>query len=194
MNRAATVSRETRETKILVDLNLDGSGITNISTGIGFFDHLLDSLANHALFDLDVEAVGDLHIDDHHTVEDTMLVLGSALAESLGDRAGISRFGDAAVPMDEAIARCTLDAGGRPYTMLDMAFSTPRIGNMTTQNLPHSIEALARTAGCTIHLSSHGVNDHHIAEAGFKALARSLRTAVAIDERRQGVPSTKGTT
>ncbi len=192
--RRASVSRETLETKIRIDVDLDGAGQARVSTGVGFFDHLLSSLAHHSLIDLDCETVGDLDIDDHHTVEDTMLVLGSALAEALGDRAGIHRFGEAAVPMDEALARCALDVGGRPYAVIDLPLTTERIGALTTQNIPHALEAFSRTAGFTLHLSATGENDHHIAEAGFKALARALRHAVTSDPRRAGVASTKGST
>lgn len=193
-SRRASVSRETLETKIRIEVDLDGTGQARVSTGVGFLDHLLVSLAHHSLIDLECETVGDLDIDDHHTVEDTMLVLGSALSDALGDRAGIFRFGEAAVPMDEALARCALDVGGRPYAMVDLPFTTERIGTLTTQNIGHALEALARTAGFTLHLSATGRNDHHMAEAGFKALARALRDAVAPDARRSGIASTKGST
>ena len=194
MKRTAHLIRETRETSVEVHLDLDGSGQARVSTGVGFFDHLLTSLAHHALFDLTITTRGDLEVDDHHTVEDTALVLGSAISEALGDRAGISRFGDAAVPMDEALGRAAVDVGGRPYAVVDLPLRNPTIGNLTTQNLPHAIEALARTAGITLHLSSTGRNDHHQAEAAVKALARALRQAVARDPRRVGVASTKGAT
>jgi imidazoleglycerol-phosphate dehydratase len=193
MGRTARVARQTRETDVTVELDLDGSGRASIQTGVGFFDHLLTSFAHHALLDLTVTAEGDLHIDDHHTVEDTALVLGEALAEALGDRTGITRFGDARVPMDEAIAEAAVDISGRPYAVLDLPFANPAIGNLTTQNIPHALEAFARTAGLTLHLRARGANDHHIAEAAVKVLARALRTAISIDERRQGVASTKGT-
>ena len=193
-NRTAHIRRETRETAVEVHLDLDGSGLADITTGVGFFDHLLTSLAHHALFDLKVNTTGDLIVDDHHTVEDTALVLGSALAEALGDREGISRFGDAAVPMDEALGSAAVDVGGRPYAVIDLPLQNPTIGNLTTQNLPHALEALARAAGITLHLRSSGINDHHQAEAAIKALARALRQAVARDGRREGVASTKGTT
>ena len=194
LNRTAHIRRETRETAVEVHLDLDGSGKADVSTGVGFFDHLLASLAHHALFNLKVHTTGDLIIDDHHTVEDTALVLGSAMAEALGDRAGITRFGDAAVPMDEALGSAAVDVGGRPYAVIDLPLQNPTIGNLTTQNLPHALEALARTAGITLHLRSRGSNDHHQAEAAIKALARALRQAVARDARREGVASTKGTT
>ncbi len=194
MTRTAHQSRETKETSVEVRLDLDGSGQARVSTGVGFFDHLLTSLAHHALFDLTITTRGDLEVDDHHTVEDTALVLGSAIAEALGDRAGINRFGDAAVPMDEALGRAAVDVGGRPYAVVDLPLRNPTIGNLTTQNLPHAIEAMARTAGITLHLSSTGRNDHHQAEAAVKALARALRQAVARDPRRVGMASTKGAT
>jgi imidazoleglycerol-phosphate dehydratase len=190
--RQARVERGTAETHVVVRLDLDGSGAANIRTGVGFFDHLLTSLAHHALIDLDVEAEGDLEVDEHHTVEDVGLAVGQALAEALGDRSGIRRFGDAAVPMDEALARCALDLSGRPYTVLDLAFVGERIGTLSTQLVPHALEAFARTAGLTLHLEASGRVDHHVAEAAFKALARALREAVERDPRRPGVPSTKG--
>jgi len=193
MTRTATVHRTTRETDVSITIDLDGTGRAEIATGVAFFDHLLTSLAHHALFDLSVATRGDLDVDDHHTVEDTALVLGQAIAEALGDRSGITRFGDAAIPMDEALARCAVDAGGRPYAVLDLEFGTERIGSLTTQNVPHALEAFARTAGITLHLSARGGNDHHVAEAAFKALARALRAAAAPDSRRTGIPSTKGT-
>ena len=192
MTRTATIERSTRETSVEVTLDLDGSGEARVNTGVGFFDHLLTSLAHHSLIDLDVSVEGDLHIDDHHTVEDTALVIGGALAQALGDRAGIVRFADARVPMDEAVAEAVLDVSGRAYAVIDLPFTTDRIGNLTTQNIPHALEALTRTAGLTLHLSARGANDHHIAEAAFKALARALRAAVAADPSRTGVPSTKG--
>ncbi|HSR43690.1 MAG TPA: imidazoleglycerol-phosphate dehydratase HisB [Acidimicrobiia bacterium] len=193
MTRTAAVERSTRETRVSVALDLDGSGEGEISTGVGFFDHLLTSLSHHSLIDLTVKTEGDLHIDDHHTVEDTALVLGEALALALGDRSGISRFADARVPMDEAVAEAVLDVSGRPYAVINLPFTTERIGNLTTQNIAHALEAFTRTAGLTLHLSARGANDHHIAEAAFKALARALRSAVAVDPRRTGIPSTKGT-
>ena len=193
MTRTAKVERSTRETTVSVTIDLDGSGAAEVSTGVGFFDHLLTSLSHHSLIDMTVSTDGDLEVDDHHTVEDTALVLGEALSEALGDRAGIVRFADAKVPMDEALAEAVLDVSGRPYAVIDLPFTTDRIGNLTTQNIPHALEAFTRTAGLTLHLSARGANDHHIAEAAFKALARALRGAVAFDPRRSGVPSTKGT-
>ena len=193
MTRTATVKRSTRETTVSVTVDLDGSGDAQIATGVGFFDHLLSSLSHHSLIDMTITTEGDLQVDDHHTVEDTALVLGEALSEALGDRAGIERFADARVPMDEAVAEAVLDVSGRPYAVINLPFTTDRIGNLTTQNIPHALEALTRTAGLSLHLKAKGANDHHIAEAAFKALARALRAAIAIDPRRTGVPSTKGT-
>ena len=192
MPRQATCRRTTKETRVSVTIDLDGSGDATVRTGIGFFDHLLTSLAHHALFDLTVTTEGDVEVDDHHTVEDTALCVGEALGAALGDRTGIHRFGDTRVPMDEAIAAATVDVGGRPYCVTDLELANPAIGNLTTQNIPHALEAFARSAGITLHLTATGRNDHHVAEAAFKALARALRAAVSPDPRRSGVPSTKG--
>ena len=192
MPRKATCRRSTKETRVSVMLDLDGSGDATVRTGIGFFDHLLTSVAHHALFDLTVTTEGDVEVDDHHTVEDTALCVGEALGAALGDRTGIHRFGDARVPMDEAIAVATVDVGGRPYSVTDLELANPAIGALTTQNIPHALEAFARSAGITMHLTTTGRNDHHVAEAAFKALARALRAAVSPDLRRSGVPSTKG--
>ncbi len=194
MSRSADIKRVTNETRARVSLDLDGTGQADISTGVGFFDHLLTSFAHHGLFDLMVDVEGDLHIDDHHTVEDTALVLGAAFGEALGERAGIHRFGSAIVPMDESLASATVDVGGRPYAVVDIAFTNPTIGNFTTENFAHALEAFARASGTTLHVTAHGANSHHIAEAAMKALARSLRAAVEIDSRRIGIPSTKGAT
>jgi imidazoleglycerol-phosphate dehydratase len=190
--RWATVARETKETRITITLKLDGTGETNIETGVGFFDHLLNSLAHHALFDLDVQAAGDLVIDEHHTVEDVALVLGAAFGQALGDRAGIARFGDAAVPMDEAVATAVVDVGGRPYSVVDLPFKGKRAGKMPLELIEHAVESFARAGGVTINLKGRGRNDHHLAEAAFKALGRSLSSAVTVDPRRQGPASTKG--
>jgi imidazoleglycerol-phosphate dehydratase len=190
--RRVTVARRTRETDVAVTLDLDGSGRASVATGIGFYDHLLASLAHHALFDLEVQATGDLAVDEHHTVEDVALVLGAALAEALGDRAGINRFGEASVPMDEALATAALDVGGRPYAVLEIPFRGERIGALPVQLVEHALESMARTGGLTLHLRASGRNDHHVAEAAFKALARALRAALAVDPRRAGVASTKG--
>lgn len=193
MTRTAQLNRTTAETTVDISLDLDGSGQSSIETGVGFFDHLLTSFATHGLFDLEVKTVGDLHIDDHHTVEDTALVLGSAVAQALDDRTGIVRFGDARTPMDEALAEAVVDVSGRPYAVIDLQLAMPSLGNLSTQNIPHALEAFTRTAGLTLHLTSRGANDHHVAEAAIKALARALRAAVEIDPRRAGaIPSSKG--
>ena len=191
-DRVVAVSRQTRETRVSVKVALDGTGSTSISTGVGFYDHLLTSLGHHALFDLEIEATGDLEVDDHHTVEDVALVLGAAIARALGDRAGIRRFGDAVVPMDEAIASVAIDLGGRPYAVIDLPFRAERMGSLSTQMVEHALEAFARAAGATLHVRGTGRNDHHLAEATFKALARALRIASEADPRRSGVASTKG--
>jgi imidazoleglycerol-phosphate dehydratase len=191
--RRATVQRQTRETDVTVRLVLDGTGSTNVATGIGFYDHLLSSLGHHGLFDLEIRAKGDLHVDEHHTVEDVALVLGSAFAEALGDRAGIRRFGDAAVPMDESLATAVVDVGGRPFAVVDLPFRTERVGALPLQLVEHAIEAFARSAGATVNLRGSGRNDHHLAEAAFKALGRALREACERDPRRAGVASIKGT-
>jgi imidazoleglycerol-phosphate dehydratase len=191
-DRWASVTRATKETRITVTLKLDGTGETNIETGVGFFDHLLNSMAHHALFDLDIEAAGDLVIDEHHTVEDVALVLGAALAQALGDRSGIARFGDAAVPMDESVATAVVDVGGRPYAVIDLPFRGKRAGKLPLELIEHVLESFARAGGVTLNLKGRGRNDHHLAEAAFKALGRSLCAAVAVDPRRNGPASTKG--
>lgn len=193
MTRQATITRTTEETSVEISVDLDGVGQTKVATGVGFFDHLLTSLSHHSLVDMEVRTEGDLQIDDHHTVEDTAMVLGQAFGQALGDRTGIERYGNATVPMDEALASCAIDVGGRPYAVIDITFQQQMIGNMSTQNVAHALEAFARTAGFTLHLTATGGNDHHIAEAAFKALARALRAAVRRDDRRIGIASTKGT-
>jgi imidazoleglycerol-phosphate dehydratase len=190
--RRVTVARTTRETDITVTLALDGSGHASVDTGVGFYDHLLSSFAHHGLFDLAIHSDGDLQVDEHHTVEDVALVLGAAFGEALGDRAGIRRFGEASIPMDESIATAVLDVGGRPYAVIDLPFRGERIGGLPTQLVEHALEAFARTSGTTLHLRGSGRNDHHLAEAAFKALAYALRTACEPDPRRSGVASTKG--
>ncbi len=184
--------RETRETRIIVSVDLDGSGEAAIATGVGFYDHLLSSLAQHSLIDIEIDAVGDIEIDDHHTVEDVALALGGAISEALGDRAGIARFGAARVPMDESLAQCALDLSGRPYAVIDLPFRADRMGELSTQMVEHALISFAQASGTTLHLDGVGRNDHHLAEAAFKALARALRMAVAPDPRRVGVASTKG--
>ena len=190
--RRVTLRRRTRETDITVTLDLDGDGTASVATGIGFYDHLLTSFAHHGLLDLEVAAKGDLDVDEHHTVEDVALVLGAAVAEALGDRAGIRRFGDAAVPMDESVATAVVDVGGRPYAVIDLPFRGERVGGLPLQLVEHALESFARASGTTLHLRGTGRNDHHLAEAAFKALARAVRTACEPDPRRTGVASTKG--
>ena len=190
--RRVSVARTTRETEVTVTLGLDGAGDTSIATGIGFYDHLLGSFGHHGLFDLAIAADGDLHIDEHHTVEDVALVLGVAFAEALGDRAGIHRFGEASVPMDEALATAVVDVGGRPYAVIDLPFRGERVGALPLQLIEHALESFAQTSGTTLHLHGTGRNDHHPAEAAFKSRARALRFACEPDARRDGVASTKG--
>ncbi len=190
--RRVRLRRRTRETEVTVALDLDGSGRTDIATGVGFYDHLLSSFAHHGLFDLEIRATGDLEVDEHHTVEDVALVLGSAFAEALGDRAGIRRFADSAIPMDESLATAVIDIGGRPYAVIDLPFRGERAGALPLQLVEHALEAFARSAGATLHLRGTGRNDHHLAEAAFKALGRALCAACEPDPRRSGVASTKG--
>jgi len=191
-DRRVTISRSTKETHITIALGLDGSGRTEISTGIGFYDHMLTAFGHHGLFDLEIRATGDLEVDEHHTVEDVALVLGAAFNEALGDRAGIRRYGDAAVPMDESVATAVIDVGGRPYTVVDLPFRGARAGGLPLQLVEHALEAFARASGTTLHLRGTGRNDHHLCEAAFKALGRALRVACELDPRRTGIPSTKG--
>lgn len=191
-DRRAERVRETRETRIVASVDLDGSGEATIATGVGFYDHLLTSLAHHSLIDIEIKAVGDLEIDDHHTVEDVALTLGGAISDALGDRAGISRFGEARVPMDESVASCALDLSGRPFAVIDLPFRGDRMGELSTQMVEHALHSFAQAAGATLHIAGTGRNDHHLAEATFKSLARALRLAVAPDPRRSGVASTKG--
>ena len=201
MARTARAERSTSESQIVVEVNLDGTGVANVSTGVGFYDHMLTALAKHSLIDITVEATGDVHIDGHHVVEDTAIVLGQALREALGDKKGIKRFGDALVPLDEALARCVVDVAGRPYVVCTGepdaqvyarigGSGVPYQGSMTS----HVVESLALNAGLCVHLDLvRGRDPHHIVEAQFKALARALRTAVEPDARIEGViPSTKG--
>jgi imidazoleglycerol-phosphate dehydratase len=192
--RTASLHRKTNETDIQLTLNLDGSGQHSIRTGIGFLDHVLTHVAVHGLFDLTVEAQGDLHIDAHHTIEDTALVLGQALAEALGDKQGIARMGSAFVPMDEALAFVAIDLSGRPYAVVEAAWHGPMIGQLPTSLVDHFFESLAASARANIHARVHyGRDDHHQAEALFKALGRALDSATQVDARRGGVvPSTKG--
>jgi imidazoleglycerol-phosphate dehydratase len=193
--RNSTVHRKTKETDITLTLGLDGAGQHDIATGVGFLDHLLTHVAVHGLFDLTVRATGDLHIDPHHTIEDTALVLGQAFAEALGDRQGIVRMGSANVPMDEALAFVAVDLSGRPYAVVEAAWHGPAIGEFPTSLVAHFVESFAVTARANVHARVlYGRDDHHQAEALFKALGRALDAATQIDARRAGsVPSTKGT-
>jgi imidazoleglycerol phosphate dehydratase HisB len=192
--RSASVSRTTRETEISVRVVLDGSGKSEVRSGLGFLDHMLGSLATHARFDLDLTCRGDLHIDDHHSVEDCALALGQAIDAALGDRSGVRRFGHAYAPLDEALCRVVVDLSGRPYATVNLGFRRERLGDVATENLSHFFASLAVASRCTLHADLiRGENDHHKAEAAFKALALALREAVAPDDRAAGVPSTKGT-
>lgn len=188
--RTSRISRKTKETDIQLELNLDGTGTSEVSTGIGFFDHMLTSFARHAEIDLKVHAEGDLHVDEHHLVEDTGIVLGTALADALGDMAGIARFGEARIPMDEALAEVALDIGGRSYLVLKAEFTSPQVGQFGTQLVRHFFETLASNAKITMHASVYGENDHHKIEALFKAFAHALKRAVKIEGKE--VKSTKG--
>jgi imidazoleglycerol-phosphate dehydratase len=192
--RTANIQRTTNETQIVVDLNLDGSGQHEISTGVGLLDHMLKHIAVHGLFDLTVHAQGDLHIDTHHTIEDVALVLGSAFDQALGNRKGIFRMASFYAPMDETLAFVALDFSGRPYAVIDAEWSTPAMGNFPTSLFSHFLESFAITARCNLHARVlYGQDDHHKVEALFKALARTLDAATKSDERQKGVPSTKGT-
>jgi imidazoleglycerol-phosphate dehydratase len=190
--RSASRKRQTKETDVSVRLGLDGRGSAEVATGVPFLDHLLRALAVHARFDLEVQARGDLEVDAHHTVEDVAIVLGEALAEALGDRAGIARFGDAIVPLDESRATVALDCGGRGYAMIDVPLRGVSIGSLPATLVPHFLETFALRGGVTLHLIASGRDDHHLAEASFKALARALRQACAVDATLGGrTPSTK---
>jgi imidazoleglycerol-phosphate dehydratase len=192
--RSATIKRKTKETDIEVAVNLDGSGVAEISTGIGFFDHMLDLLARHSRIDMTVKAVGDLHVDDHHTTEDVGIALGQAVKQALGDMAGITRYASIHMPMDETLTRVVIDVSGRPMLVFRTAFLTHKIGTFDTELVREWFNAFAINAGITLHVETlYGDNSHHIAESCFKGLARALRAAVAIDPRAAGeVPSTKG--
>jgi imidazoleglycerol-phosphate dehydratase len=191
--RQTSLRRTTKETDIAISLGLDGTGQYEISTGVGFLDHMLTAVAVHALFDLTIQAQGDLHIDAHHTIEDVGIVFGKALDAALGERKGINRVGHAYVPMDEALGFVALDFSGRPYTIFQAEWATPAIGQFPTDLVQHFFESVAVHGRITLHAKVEGRNDHHKAEALFKALARALRTAVALDPRRPDVASTKGT-
>ena len=192
--RSATITRKTAETAITVTVNLDGTGLYDNQTGVGFFDHMLDQLARHSLIDMTIRATGDLHIDDHHTVEDVGITLGQALTQALGDKRGIRRYGACHLPMDDAQVRAALDLSGRPYVQFHLTFQTAKIGTFDTELVREFFTALATHAGITLHIDQlHGFNSHHIAEAAFKAVARALREAVEIDPRKaDAIPSTKG--
>lgn len=195
MMRTATVTRCTSETDVSISLNLDGTGQRRIATGVGFYDHMLDQLARHGLFDLDITTKGDLHIDAHHTVEDTALALGEAFRIALGDRRGITRYAHAYIPMDETLTRVAIDVSGRPYCVWKVPFTQNRLGEMDTELIGHAFHSFAQNAGITLHVETlYGTSNHHIAESAFKGLARALKDAVAIDPRQAGsIPSTKGT-
>jgi imidazoleglycerol-phosphate dehydratase len=192
--RTGSVHRKTNETSIDVNVNLDGTGVYSVSTGIGFLDHMLEQLSRHSLIDLDVKAVGDLHIDQHHTTEDTGLAIGEAIAKALGDKRGIVRYGSAYAPMDETLTRVALDISGRPYFVWKAGFTTQRLGEWDTELIEHWFHSFAQTAGLTLHVEClYGQNNHHIVESCYKALARALRQAVEIDPRKaDSIPSTKG--
>ena len=192
--RTAEIHRKTGETSIDVILNLDGTGIYSVSTGIGFLDHMIEQLSRHSLIDMDVKAVGDLHVDQHHTTEDTGIAIGEAVAKALGDKKGISRFGSVYSPMDETLTRVSLDISGRPFFVWKAEFSQPRLGAWDTELIEHWFHSFAQSAGLTLHIETlYGGNNHHIVESCYKGLARALRQAVEIDPRKaDSIPSTKG--
>ena len=192
--RTAMIERKTRETEIMVSLDLDGTGDYDVDTGIGFLDHMLEALSRHAMIDLKVRAQGDLHIDFHHTTEDTGIVIGQAIAKALGDFKGIRRFGEATLPLDETLTRCAIDVSNRPYLIWKVNFTRPKLGEMDTELFKEWFQAVAQNAGITLHMENlYGENNHHIVESCFKAFARALRRAVEHDERLgDAVASTKG--
>jgi len=192
--RKASIARKTKETAVEVRVDLDGTGIADISTGVGFFDHMLEQVARHSLIDIEATAKGDLHIDAHHTVEDTGIALGQAIRQALGEARGIVRFGEALQPMDETLTRVAIDLSGRPFLVFKSTFTRAKIGDFDTELVREFFQALATHAGMNLHVETlYGDNSHHIAESAFKGLARALRAAVAIDPRRSGeIPSTKG--
>lgn len=192
--RSSQIARKTAETDITVEINLDGTGSYDNDTGIGFFDHMLDQLARHSLIDMKIRADGDLHIDDHHTVEDTGIALGQALTKALGDKRGINRYGSCLLPMDDALVRCALDLSGRPFFVWNVDLPTQKIGAFDSELVREFFQALSTHGGITLHLDAlHGFNSHHIAEAAFKSVARALRAAIETDARKSdAVPSTKG--
>lgn len=192
--RTALIERNTKETKIKVEINLDGAGVYQVSTGIGFFNHMLEQLSHHSLIDIKIEAIGDLHIDFHHTVEDCGIAIGEAIKQALGDKIGITRFGHSYVPMDETLSRSVLDLSGRAYPIFNVEFKRDKIGEMDCELFREFFFAIAQAIGCNLHLENlYGTNNHHIIESCFKAFARSLRQAISIDERKKNaVNSTKG--
>lgn len=193
--RRASVERNTKETQIRVELNVDGTGQYDVSTGIGFLDHMLEQLSRHSLMDLTLKAEGDLHIDYHHTTEDTGIAIGEAFKKALADRKGITRYGHAYIPMDEAMSRAAIDISGRPYLIWNVEFSKPKLGEMDTELFKEWFQAFAFAAGVTLHVENlYGDNNHHIIESCFKALAKAVRMAATVDERaKDAIPSTKGT-
>jgi imidazoleglycerol-phosphate dehydratase len=193
--RKAEITRTTSETRISVSVDLDGTGSYRVSTGIGFLDHMLEQLSRHSLIDLAVDVAGDLHIDQHHTTEDSALAIGEAISKALGDRRGIVRYGQAYAPMDEALTRVAIDISGRPYLVWKLDFTQTKLGEWDTELVEHWFHSLAQTAGLTLHVENlYGRNNHHLVESAFKALARALRQAVSIDPRKaDAIPSTKGT-
>jgi len=193
MERKSAITRKTGETDITIKLSLDGTGRTDIHTGIGFFDHMLDSFARHGFFDLDVSVSGDLEVDTHHTIEDTGIVLGQAIKEAAGDKKGIRRFGECILPMDEALVLCALDLSGRPYLKYSLLLTVPKVGDFDTEMVHEFFYAVSYSAGINLHIKMlDGVNNHHIIEAAFKSFAKSLDMALGYDERIAGVLSTKG--
>lgn len=192
--RTATISRTTKETDIQIAVNLDGTGQYDVSTGIGFLDHMVEQFSRHSLIDLTCRIKGDLHVDQHHTVEDSALAIGQAIAEALGDKGGIMRYGSAYSPMDETLSRVAVDISGRPYLVWKAAFSQPRLGEMDTELIEHWFHSVSQTAGLTLHIELlHGQNNHHISESIYKGFARAMRQAVEIDPRKgNAIPSTKG--
>lgn len=194
MSRTATIERNTKETQIKAFLNLDGTGKSQISTGIGFFDHMLDGFTRHGLFDLNLTVTGDLNVDGHHTVEDTGIVIGQTIHEAIGDKAGIKRYGSFILPMDDALCLCAIDLSGRPYFVFDCSFPTEHVGGLDTELVREFFYAVSYSAGMNLHIKMlHGENTHHMIESMYKAFAKALDMAVSYDERITGVLSTKGT-
>jgi len=193
--RTATIARKTKETDIFAEVNLDGTGAYDVSTGIGFLDHMIEQFSRHSLIDVNLKVAGDLHVDQHHTTEDSALALGQAIAEALGDKGGIGRYGSAYSPMDETLVRVALDISGRPFHVWNVKFTQEKLGELDTELVEHWFHSIAQTLGITLHIELlYGQNNHHICEATFKGFARAMRSAVEVDPRKGGaVPSTKGT-